>query len=999
MSRTDIIRPATNSSPAWVAGRAANLSSLTNSFAASADSSSGQSSNRVFNFHRMTPASAARKVERIDVGRELVTSATKIAETSTVHAAPISNIQLINGPSQPGVTTPPTPPSQPGVTTPRTQPGVTTPRTQPGVTTPPTQPGVTTPPTQPGVTTPPTQPGVTTPPTQPGVTTPRTQPGVTTPSNPNQNQQPGAGNQQPSQPEAAPDPDIFGLPDTKGRKPGDEWDTTLPDGRIVHNRIPFGNGNQTVDQTIPDGKGGFTTSRVAGNGQGGWQRWNLNADGTAFYGGKYTAESDMYGQDYNSGTSTSGRPDRAYVSTPDYKGIKNPSYDKDGNLVGIDVAVPNQYGMFDNYHYDNYGNLTISTAKSDGKGGVESTLIGQFDTNGEGWQLGPDGKPWNVGKDLQGRITMGRTEQTKEGTHVYFIDHRGVMFDSFYGTGSNKSYTDIYNEVDKTINRKFRDGASAVYDATGKPISFELPPDRRDFIEKGWDWTAGVGNSLKTWGSDLVSNFNFAPGLQAAANPLNPAYQAAAATHYERSMNAAAAPGRLLWDGVVASGTTLADWYRYKVGGAFYGLGGDPYTPSGRARLQAAQAQMDKAPADWEAALAATMFLPIGGTPVRAGTAALRSGEVAIAEAAAAAAARQVSPSIVGRALPNLSVYNPLRNVPDFAKNSFDSIRNLPSFATNGLRSMPGVTGAGDALRNIPANLVTSIERFRTVPERFQVWRDVKIEGLIESMARLETTARAGVHNTRSGLQDLLTVLGARVEPQLATGARGLPELDNLLADALRARFAATHGPGGGFLPRFSGPVSMPNNAFGPVRPRATQKHTVDFNRGKTDNTRHKVGETARQIDGQIAGVNKMTANELLHNMKTVSRKGKAQKAANKEYKAAILAQEEKNALRLLYEDPAALGGMKPERYAKERMKERTKDLAALHEQDIVAGGLDVIGLDAKGLPKMGDTFVNSSLGSQWAHRGLADDLRRYAEDLVRSGQGDYLLNVEWILR
>ncbi|GAA5102690.1 polymorphic toxin type 15 domain-containing protein [Nocardia iowensis] len=987
---TNTVRPTVETFPRWVPARTSSLAAMSNSGLAAeySDGTDALRGGRVHNFHGMTPNSSARMVDRVFVRKELTAgSAGMRSAAQTVDSPAVDDAQFapLSVPPVREINAPVTGPSPSvPVVLPRAKeivdPQAFTPMDEFGNR--PPQADTVPNPNNNALAPAPAQSG----PSQNG-------PASVAPTAPAAPAQPN----QPAQPAPTPGPDIFGLPDTEGRKPGDEWDTTLPDGRIVHNRIPFGNGNQTVDQTIPDGKGGFTHSRVAGNGTGGWQRWNVNADGTAFYGSKDNHDSGMYAQDFNSGTSTSGAPNRTYVATPDYKGVQNPSFDENGNLVGVDVAVPNEYGLYDNYHYDNYNNLTVSSARPDGKGGIESIFVGQFDSNNEGWQLGADGKRWEVGKDLEGRTIMGRTEQSAAGTHIYFVDHRGVLFDTFHGIGSEKSYTDIYDDK-KAFVRRYRDGVVVDYDPNGNPLLVRLPPDRRDTVQKGWDWTVGVGNSLKSWGTDLVSNFNFAPGLLAVGNPTNPAYRAAAADHYERSSAAVAAPGRLVWNGIVDSGATVYDWWRYKVGGAMYGLSGDPITPAGQARLQVAREQMEKAPTDWAAALAVTTFLPIGAAPVRVGTTALRSGEIAIAEAAAAAAARRGLPSILGRALPNSSAHN-WRSLPDVAKNSFDSMRNLPSFAANGFRNMPGVTSTGEALRNIPANLVTSLERFRTFPERFQVWRDVKIEGLIESVARLETTARASIYNTRTGLNDLLSGLGPRLEPQYATGARSLPELDNLLADALRARFAASHGPGRGLTALASGPVPMPNNAFGPVRPRTTSTHTVAFNRGQTANTRHKVAETARQIAGQVAGINKMTANELLHNMKTVSRKGKAQKAANKDYKEAILAEEQLKALLLLRDDPAKLGGKKPVRYAEEQMKARTKNLAALHEQDIVAGGLDVIGLDAKGLPKMGDTFVNSSLGSQWAVRGLADDLRRYAEGLVRAGQGDHLLNVEWILR
>ncbi|MEU2256176.1 hypothetical protein ABZ540_23690 [Nocardia xishanensis] len=579
----------------------------------------------------MTPNSAARKLERIEAGRKLSLDAdvsNPAAESVAASVAPanqsIPGIQFVGRPTSQDA------PGQPGGPIPNRY-------------MPPGEDEIPAVPAGPAKDVPARAPEAPAPaaPGQPTVLQPTQQQPVAT------NQLPAAQVSAPAaNPAAPPGPDIFGLPNTEGRKEGDEWDEMLPDGRIVHNRIPFGNGNQTVDQSIPDGKGGFTQSRVAGNGQGGWQRWNVNADGTAFYGSKDTAGSAMLGLDFDSGSSTAGLPDRAYQRTPDYKGIQTPSYDASGNLVGVDVAVPNKYGLYDNYHYDNYGNLTISKATPDGKGGVNSTFVAQIDSNDEGWEVDELGHRWDVGKDLLGRPTRGRTEQTDQGTHVYFVDHRGVLFDTFYGDAADSSYTDIYND-DETITRRFRDGTWVTFDRNLNVKEYKGPPDRRDFVQKGVDALGDIGSSLRSWASDSTGMFRYGTGLRAGADPTNPAKQAAVAQQWERSSNAIGAASNFIVDSAVYPVITLYDWGRYTIGGSLIGLAGDPITPSGRARHQAAQEYMDKAPSTPETLLAATTFLvPEFGTPARLGATAARG---AVAEAATVGSRALSSGAGVGR--------------------------------------------------------------------------------------------------------------------------------------------------------------------------------------------------------------------------------------------------------------------------------------------------------------------------------------------------------------
>ncbi|MGV9680067.1 hypothetical protein ACWDSJ_32705 [Nocardia sp. NPDC003482] len=503
---------------------------------------------------------------------------------------------------------------------------------------------------------------------------------------PQEQPQPTAGQQEQTVvPVVQPKPvtvDPFGLPDTTGHREGDQWEDTVGGVRRV-NTIPQGNGTQTVDQVIYNADGTVTFSRVVANDHGGYQRWNNDSTGTASYLNKGDAGADAYIQSFDTGTSTSERPSRESGASGDWGETYSPSYDTDGNRVGVDVGVRNPHGLYDNYHYDNYDNLTVSEATPDGKGGVTSRFIAQLDRNSEGWQRGPDGESWQVGRDLQGRITMGRTTQDRDGTHVYFRDADGRLFDSFYSTGKAPSYTTI--AFGDTITKTLRDGTVITFDRNQNVTGYKTPPDRRDLVQKGWDWTVGVGSSLKSWGTDLVSVFDFSTNLTAAGNPLDPANQAAAAEHSRRTNAALTAPGRLVVNGVIDSGKTVADWYRYKIGGALYGLSGDPITPAGQARTRAALDQMAKAPSDLAAVLAATTFLiPETGAATRVGAVVARAGEDA------AAAARRAVPSI------NLRVSGAGSSLVDYIGNGLYQVRTLPNRL-----SLRGVTALQNAIEAI----------------------------------------------------------------------------------------------------------------------------------------------------------------------------------------------------------------------------------------------------------------------------------------------------------
>ncbi|WP_431968242.1 hypothetical protein [Nocardia sp. bgisy134] len=288
--------------------------------------------------------------------------------------------------------------------------------------------------------------------------------------------------------------DIYGLPDTTGRKEGDTWTTTLPDGRTVVNTIPAGNGNQTVDQVITNPDGSTTNSRVAGNGLGGWQRWNDDSSGTSSYAGKDTQGSEVYGQHFNPGASTSGRPSHEFGMSSDYKTTATASYDQQGNRIGTDLGVANKNGLYDNVHVDNYGNKTFSATTRDGNGGLVSTFTGQIDSDGYGWRT-VDGNRWEVAPDSQGKPVLTRTQPTDTGVHLLRMDESGKLTDEFRGNKPGEWYRDTITtdaEGKTTISRLDVHLGVTVYDIDGNVLSRQKPADKRTRTEKIVDTTYEV---------------------------------------------------------------------------------------------------------------------------------------------------------------------------------------------------------------------------------------------------------------------------------------------------------------------------------------------------------------------------------------------------------------------------------------------------------------------------------------------------------------------------
>lgn len=152
------------------------------------------------------------------------------------------------------------------------------------------------------------------------------------------------------------------------------------------------------------------------------------------------------------------------------------------------------------------------------------------------------------------------------------------------------------------------------------------------------------------------------------------------------------------------------------------------------------------------------------------------------------------------------------------------------------------------------------------------------------------------------------------------------------------------------------------------------------FSAANLDPSKHQ--EFAQQLKRQEEALNRLTVKEYLSAREFFDKKGRgsgnAQKTARKEYEKTLV-EDFIGELR-----SEGIGKDAAESEAKIRAKGVMKDLAALHEPDMIAGGPDVV-------RTMGDRSVNSSIGSQWRSRiGFLDS---EAEKIPKRSQGSTLMN------
>ena len=148
-------------------------------------------------------------------------------------------------------------------------------------------------------------------------------------------------------------------------------------------------------------------------------------------------------------------------------------------------------------------------------------------------------------------------------------------------------------------------------------------------------------------------------------------------------------------------------------------------------------------------------------------------------------------------------------------------------------------------------------------------------------------------------------------------------------------------------------------------------------------NPKHDEVEFIRQFKGQEEGLNKLTVKEYFENRKEYIKNGRSSEA-----KAAQKAARE-NALADKYNEMLLQGNSRSE--AKRIAEDWIKTQAALHDPDMIAGGY------ATKITGMGDTRINSSLGSQWRSRISEMDqrIRKATEHLLKDDLDKTRLNIK----
>ena len=154
------------------------------------------------------------------------------------------------------------------------------------------------------------------------------------------------------------------------------------------------------------------------------------------------------------------------------------------------------------------------------------------------------------------------------------------------------------------------------------------------------------------------------------------------------------------------------------------------------------------------------------------------------------------------------------------------------------------------------------------------------------------------------------------------------------------------------------------------------------FSAAKLDPSKDK--EFRRQLKRQEEALNRLTVEDYLSARAYFKSKGRgsgsAQKKARAEYEEALT----QDLAEQLGAEGMGLDAADAE--AKKRAKSIMKDLAALHEPDMIAGGQDVV-------KRMGDRTVNSSIGSQWRSRIAPIDLA--ANKIAEADRSSTLMNVK----
>lgn len=170
------------------------------------------------------------------------------------------------------------------------------------------------------------------------------------------------------------------------------------------------------------------------------------------------------------------------------------------------------------------------------------------------------------------------------------------------------------------------------------------------------------------------------------------------------------------------------------------------------------------------------------------------------------------------------------------------------------------------------------------------------------------------------------------------------------------------------------------------IPPQYDKKTVIWF---EQNNPEHDTLEFTEQLKDQEADLNQYTADEwLAHGVH--DRDANVTKNVMAEFKSTLA-----SGYRQLYDlleqtHPEYLGNVPKDEWVEMQMP-RPRELAALHTPDLVVHGDDRI--DTRdGIPDIGSSRINSSIGPQWVTR--VDQIREIAEQMQREGRGGERLNL-----
>jgi len=195
------------------------------------------------------------------------------------------------------------------------------------------------------------------------------------------------------------------------------------------------------------------------------------------------------------------------------------------------------------------------------------------------------------------------------------------------------------------------------------------------------------------------------------------------------------------------------------------------------------------------------------------------------------------------------------------------------------------------------------------------------------------------------------------------------------------------------FKPNTKGTVNEKNTYDKVIKPRKMKQHTPScFKPGSnvvkspsySGNSKKLNKDFYKQLKGQEDGLNKMTVGEYVerrNSYKEIGRgNGAAQRQARKDLEITIARSIEE---KLIFKGESRVTA---KIMSKEQAGKQMKNLAALHNPDLVSGGKDEI-------HKLGNKNVNSSIGSQWRDRVSSMD--EAADKTLQTNGANAKMNVK----